>query len=69
VALAEKARTAIGIEMRDSYARAVEKSLEGQFDVDDDENSTALSAAFRRMVMDTIAEGMKLQLSSFESLT
>ncbi|KAL6228738.1 hypothetical protein BDW75DRAFT_134466 [Aspergillus navahoensis] len=60
-ALVGKARTAIASEMGDSYARSVEKCLTGDFGVDNnDYNRTTLSAAFRSMVLDTIAVGMKL---------
>lgn len=60
-ALVEKARTEIASEMGDSYAKSVERCLDGQFGVDDEnESATVLSAAFRRMVIDTIAKGMEL---------
>jgi hypothetical protein len=60
-ALVEKARSEVPCEMGRSYTRAIERCLMGDFGVEEiDRNGAALSMAFRKTVMDVIADGVKL---------
>ncbi len=60
-ALVDKARAGIASEMGESYTKAVERCLKGDFELAaDEQNEAALFTAFRKMVIDVIEDGMKL---------
>jgi hypothetical protein len=60
-ALLERARADVPREMGETYARAVERCLKGDFSVGEDgDERTGLSVAVREMVVEVIAGGVKL---------
>ncbi|KAL5362915.1 hypothetical protein BJX96DRAFT_177603 [Aspergillus floccosus] len=60
-ALLDRAREDIPREMGESYARAVERCLLGDFGIHgDDQKQTKVSVAFRELVIDAVAAGSNL---------